>query len=340
MHFLGYPGDVGGANTECWHLVRLWRRGGIGVTLTPTWRSDPAWEARLRFVGAKTVPQKPRALEFPAGSVIVGMCNAHFIGQARRLREAGHKLVYLPCMNWVSDPELRYLTGGGRMDAWVFQSDYQRDQWQSTLDQFGELGRTRVIRGAFEPEHFPLDPRGHGEGEPFVVGRLSRPDPAKFHPQTWELYGRIPGVRARVMAWNQHVEKRLGPPPAWAEVLAPNAEPVRQFLASLHCLVQLNDQAVENWPRVGLEAMAGGVPVIADNRGGWREMIEHGVSGYLVDSLDEAAYYATLLARDRQQRMAIILAARKRVEELSRPAPIAAAWESLFEELQCAKSKS
>lgn len=37
-----------------------------------------------------------------------------------------------------------------------------------------------------------------------------------------------------------------------------------------------------------IEAMACGTPVIARNRGSMRELIDHGVTGFLVDSLDEA----------------------------------------------------
>ncbi len=28
----GYPGEMGGANTEAWHTVKLWRRAGSTFT--------------------------------------------------------------------------------------------------------------------------------------------------------------------------------------------------------------------------------------------------------------------------------------------------------------------
>jgi glycosyltransferase involved in cell wall biosynthesis len=94
--------------------------------------------------------------------------------------------------------------------------------------------------------------------------------------------------------------------------------------------VALNGQSIENWPRVGLEAMAAGVPIVADNRGGWREMIEDGHSGFLCDTLDEAAFRIANLAYDEQLRMGVVIAGRNRVESLSAPEPIWLRWYKLL----------
>ena len=86
---------------------------------------------------------------------------------------------------------------------------------------------------------------------------------------------------ARVLGWKDDVQARLGPPPAWAECLPAGAQAAAAFLKTLHALVQSSAAAVENWPRVGLEAMAAGVPLVVDAKGGWLEMLRHGRTGYL-----------------------------------------------------------
>ena len=107
-----------------------------------------------------------------------------------------------------------------------------------------------------------------------------------------------------MLGWKRDVEARLGPPPAWAECLPAGAQAAATFLRTLHVLVQSNAAAVENWPRVGLEAMAAGVPLVVDAKGGWLEMIRHGQTGYLCRDDDELAYYAARLAYDESHRPA------------------------------------
>ena len=46
LHVLGFPAHVGGAGTELWHTLRLWRQHGAQVTITPTWRLDEEWAAK------------------------------------------------------------------------------------------------------------------------------------------------------------------------------------------------------------------------------------------------------------------------------------------------------
>ena len=77
--------------------------------------------------------------------------------------------------------------------------------------------------------------------------------------------------------------------------------------------------------------MACGVPVVAENRWGWREMICHGQSGLLADSDDELAFQAARLAYDEKFRIEIARRARRALEEeLANPNAIWAGWRALL----------
>ncbi|MGA2035937.1 MAG: glycosyltransferase family 4 protein [Thermoguttaceae bacterium] len=336
---IGYPAEVGGANTELWHTVKLWRRFGVGVTLVPTWQAPPAWRTRLETIGCATVESSPNDLQdVPglAGGIVVSFCNTKFLAVADRLRALECRIVWLGCMNWLFAAERLHYRRHGCFWRHVFQSRYQRDQLMPQLRRFGlEDRRTRVIHGPLCLDEFPFEPLPHAAGEAFQIGRISRGEVDKFARNSWQLYARTPHpLRVRVLGWSREVESRLGPPPPWATCLAPGAQPVEQFLKSLHVMVQVNGDAVENWPRVGLEAMAAGVPLVVESKGGWTEMVRHGETGFLCHSDDQIAYATARLAYDEPYRLAIARQARcDLVDRLARPEAIWAEWRELFEEL-------
>jgi hypothetical protein len=333
----GYPGTLGGANTECWHTVRLWRQFGKHVVLLPNADPPDACRRRLDAIGCTTVSGAwPRLDDAPhlRGATVVAFCNVAFLRCADRFRDLGCRIVWVGCMNWMFPEERLHYRSRGPFDAYVFQSGYQQAELTPQLEKFGVVAsQCHRIRGAMCVDEFAFAPRQHSAGTPLVVGRLSRPAPDKFSANTWSLYRRIPHpVLARVMGWNDEVARKVGGPPAWAECLPPDAVSVQVFLASLHCMIQINGGAEENWPRSGLEAMAAGVPIVAPNRWGWREMIRHGETGYLAETDDEVAYYAARLAYDEPHRLAMAGEARRVLEEeLASPAALWQAWRPVLE---------
>jgi len=337
---IGYPGDVGGANTECWHTIRLWRRGGLSVTLIPTWTPTENWLRRLETIGCQTVTSRPDDLKSVpglAGATVVSFCNSHFLRAAGHFADLTCRIVWVNCMTWLFAEERRHYRRRGPFDAYVFQSRYQQEELQPQLARYGVAAdQCYRIRGAISTDEFPFAPARHRRGTPLVLGRISRAAADKYARDTWETYRGIPHpIRARLMAWDDEVQRKLGPPPDWAECLPAGAESPQAFLATLHCMVQLGGGAAENWPRSGLEAMAAGVPIVAENRWGWREMIRHGLTGYLADDADEVARYAGRLARDEAHRLAIAEQANRVLrEDLANPETIWIAWKRLFEGLR------
>jgi len=347
VFLVGYPGEMGGANTEAWHTIKLWRRFGVDVHLIPTWGRDERWQTRLDALGCTTHLVTPSELESVpglAGTPVVGMCNSEFMLQAPRLRALGCPIVWVNCMTFLFEHEKRFFVEHGPADAMVYQSQFQRSQLEPQLASYGyDPSSGHLICGAFDLDEWSFQPRPHAKGEVFVVGRVARPDQDKWSSNTWPIYGRIQYAhkRALMLGMDERTHQKLGTPPAWADCLKPMAMPARDYFRQLHCMLPVNGGARENWPRAGLEAMAAGVPIVAQNLWGWPEMIEHGVTGFLGDCDEELAHYTAMLAYDEDLRIAIAQRARRRlVEEMAHPETIWAGWRRLFDSLGMVRSKA
>lgn len=354
MHIFwsGFPGPCGGANTECWHTVKMLRNAGVDVTMLPTEGAHLTGplspRAALEEIGCKIVTCNAMTLDAVPGladSVVVSMCNAWFMRAATAFRERGCRIVWINCMCSIRDEErVHYNHNGGRgvLDAYVFQSKYQRKRIEQQLVKFSGYtpDRGHTIRGAFDVSEFPFRPLEHKFRETFTLGRLARGAKDKWSTNWWPICNRIPHpLLVRCMAWHPDVEKATGKPPECltTNLLPSCAETSQAFLGSLHAMLQLNGSVDENWPRTGLEAMAAGVPVIAQRQWGWKEMIRHGETGLLADprwEYDELPYHVARLAYDEDYRMEIVHAARKSVvEELANPEVIWPQWKAMLEGL-------
>ncbi len=336
VFLLGYPGAMGGANTEALHLLKLWHRFGWEVHLIPTWSCDKQQEDRLTALGFHTHhAQKEFLHEVPnlAGSVVVGMCNPHFVNSLHQLHKLGCKTVWLNCMTFLFPHERQVYSETGLPDAFVFQSQFQQKELERYLVHYGyNPSQGNLIHGAFDldSEDFACRPRPHTPGEEFVIGKLSRPDADKWPSNFWTTLEPVLNRRVLAMGCRADTYLKIGSAPDWGECFAPMALSVPEFLGRCHALFTANGGARENWPRVGLEAMAAGVPIVAPDAWGWREMIEHGVSGFLVSDPGDYVNYFNLLQNREDTRQDIISQARQRLSHLADPDLLWLAWEQLF----------
>lgn len=222
-------------------------------------------------------------------------------------------------------------------DAMIYQSDFQRTELERELDSYGYDSTTgHRIRGAFDLEDWTFSPLAHEKNEPFVIGRAARPDAAKWSSNMWKIYDGIQYTHKKGLLLgldNQTLEK-MKTPPDWISCLRPMAISAELFYSLLHCLLPINGGARENWPRAGLEAFATGVPVVTQNEWGWREMIEHGVTGFLGNDDCELAHYVAVLAHDERLRMQIIHNAYEKLKSfLADPEEIWSRWKAVFQAL-------
>lgn len=80
---------------------------------------------------------------------------------------------------------------------------------------------------------------------------------------------------------------------------------------------------LEHFGMSTVEAMAAGCVPVVINKGGQPEIVEHGVSGFLWETLDELREYTHLLINDERLRAEMAEAARKRARLFSRESFVA-----------------
>jgi glycosyltransferase involved in cell wall biosynthesis len=267
------------------------------------------------------------------GVPVVSMCNGEFWIVLKRLRRTkSNPTIWVPCMNWLSPKELRRYKQGFLPDAIVCQSEYQRSVLEPELAQYGLTDRVARIRGAFDASQVTFRGPRPSAGE-FVIGRISRAAIEKFTPDVWRVLEAVREriaprrLRARVLGWRPLLAPKIGSPPDWVELYPPGSIDAAEFMQSLDVLYQ-SGRATENWPRVGLEAMAAGVPIVADDRGGWSEMLAGGL-GHLVSSPEAAIETISRLAEDPP--VTTTNAARRAVEGPLGNEGLWQQWQSIFE---------
>jgi hypothetical protein len=323
----------GGANGECLGAVQLWRRHGLDVTLIPTWvpASDEARKTAYDL-GCEVVETYPRRIKDIPGlkdSTVVNFCNENAYAVKTVLKALGCRMIAAPCMCHPAQG-FRAAMKSGHIDAVVFQSEYQKEQVTKRLKSWGyrsDMGH--LIRGYLDWQSIEFSPLPHDEG-PFVIGRIAREAANKWHQKFWQMYERVPNRKAIVLGYGRPIYNQCGKPPAWATAHFPNAVPASEVYPQLHAYVTCNDSIDENWPRTGLEAMAYGVPIVAENRYGWTEMIENGVTGLLGDTWEQIGGLAAELANDEPRRLEMARAARERLSVICDPQTIWTEWEKLL----------
>ena len=93
--------------------------------------------------------------------------------------------------------------------------------------------------------------------------------------------------------------------------------------------------ANEGFPNSIMEAMASGLPVVATDTGGTRELVLDGITGYVVPPGDATALFNRLgiLCDDRAMRLKMGVLGRKRVESEFTVDKMAIKLETLYQDL-------
>ena len=101
-------------------------------------------------------------------------------------------------------------------------------------------------------------------------------------------------------------------------------ERVPALLEGFDVFCHVTSTAVESHPLALLEALAAGVPIVAESRGGIPEIVTHGVNGLLASSTHEIGDHLHALRRDDALREHLSLGARRTAPKFSLARQLAA----------------
>jgi glycosyltransferase involved in cell wall biosynthesis len=335
IHVLGSPGSrVGGASGECIGAIQIWRKNGLDVAIHPTWQEPQSNEKEIaKELGCEIKFLHPRSIgtcEDLRGAIVVSFCNDRVAIVAQQLKKQGCRVIFAPCMCYPENG-ISTLLRAGVLESVVFQSKYQMGQMERRLATVGyNPNMGHLIRGYYDWPSVEFKPRVRETGEPFVAGRIARAAANKWSKDWWKMYERIPNRKAILLGYSTVTRKQIGKPPEWAEVVAPGGRAAESVYEQLHAFVTCNGGAEENWPRTGLEAMACGVPIVAENKFGWAEMIEHEQTGLLGGTWEEIGDQAARLESDEELRISLAKNARERLSEICNQDEIWEGWRKVF----------
>jgi glycosyltransferase involved in cell wall biosynthesis len=267
---------------------------------------DPAFSER--YPVRRIVPER---FEFPKTGtfVFVGV----FFPVGPWVRYTNPRRIILVYNTWHPEElrrKIQQLSTGGRREVEVVYASELMKRNAGNYSGYVEPSPIDIDKFVPAPTKEPSDA--------FTVGRLSRANPKKHHPEDAALYRRLveEGCRVRIMGPSPALEAELGGMEA-VGLLPMGAEEAPLFLQGLDCFFyRTSEEYQEPWGRVVTEAMACGLPVVCHESGGYAGIIDHGRNGFLFKSQQEALEILLLLKEDQPLREKVGRAARRTAEKL------------------------
>ncbi len=329
---IGYPSKYGGADTELDHQMTCWRAMGVEVHVIPTSEPDAA-QLSLGVAERGCIVHKARDWSACQGMHVISYCNGDFLSNLLAIRRYARSTTFVNCMTWLFDKE-KEAHSLGLIDVSMYQTDHARALVEPELRRLNPRFQWAKVRPYFDLTAFPY--HQNKDNSAFRFCRVSRDDPAKFSKETFHIFNEFESPvpkKGVVLGIKDAVYAKCGQPPSFVECLPAGGRSAGAVYANADVLIQSCD-TYENLPRVAMEAMSSGCVPIVDNRGGWREIVDNGVTGFLCGSTAEFIEKATYLANNPDRRILMGMAGLTRLIELYGIDSAAEQWAAYFKMLE------
>lgn len=342
LFIYGFPGQYAGASTELHHQIYVWKQiAGLELAIIPNqagWKSEPLLK-EMQDLGITIYDAHKFGAVKPEDAVI-NFCSSAFLSNVGHISQFTKRTIFVNCMTYIFE-NLRDHTHdeiGMHQRKEIGFSLYQRPQvleeHEKILREHGSTAEFLHFYPYFNAEHLDFSVK---DQEFTQIGRISRDAKDKYTPYNSHIYNGIIAPKPKRGHWlgfGSNAMSVTGDPPEWVKTYVNQTRlPVRDFYNLVDFIVQPTNtkHCKENWPRIGLESMYAGKPLVVDNHGGWQHMIEHGVTGFLCNHERDFMYWGTRLAYEPELRERIANNAKERAVEFSGMDVSRASWERVFE---------
>ncbi len=334
LYIYGFPSRYGGAGTELHHQIYVLKDiPWLKLSIIPTnagWPNEPLLK-EMQGLGIDICPANEFSL-LTSDDAIINFCSSEFLKNLPAIIRHTKRTIFVNCMTWLFDSE-KLMHSSNNIAFSLYQRDQVRADHEKTLRSIGSKAQFLTFTPYFRKNGFEFRQK---DQEFTYLGRISRQDADKYAANTLHIYEYIVAPkwkRGIFLGFDQRSEQKIGKLPSWIVGFADqNQLPVEKFYEMLDFIVQPTD-TTENWPRIGMEAMASGVPLVVDNRGGWQYMIEHGKNGFLCNNDRDFIYYGSRLAYDLELRGRIARNAAKRLDKIAGYDMSIESWKNVLEKV-------
>lgn len=332
---IGHPSKLGGADTELDHQIKIWQKIGIEVHILHTGDLDQNC-LNMKLEERGCIYHKSRDWKSCKGMPVISYCNGEYLKNLNEIKKYASHTIFVNCMTWIFDEETKAIKNN-LLDIEIYQREEVAMDHMKKHSEFNNKLKAYVIPPYFDASNFPfIDPMTRGRIK-YRMGRIHRADPDKFHKETLSIFEMILSPKYKdvtIMGTNEECMKKIGTPSNWITCLPPAYTSAQDFYKSIDILVHCADPCqTENLPRVGFESMSSGVPLIVDNRGGWKQQVIHGKTGFLANNPKEFAYFASKLAFEDDLYLSMCYEGRKHLENTWGEDSALQVWERFFNEL-------
>ena len=102
LYIIGFPSLYGGAGTELYHQIKVWKQMGVEMHLIPTQKNAHGAGLYPEMVKLGVTVHEGYDWEaIPAGAPVISFCNEEFLTALPKIRKRTGRTVFVNCMTWL-----------------------------------------------------------------------------------------------------------------------------------------------------------------------------------------------------------------------------------------------